>query len=588
MMNKYVSSIDANKREFLKSCKAIQDSDNIKYCKEIAFEILKNSSFDYNFITTIYTVFVNKLINIYVKEIEYFIGETNESIEDFSLRTKKIVENVSSIAEEIIEMSSFNCEFKSYLKLLLQCITSAFVYSDSVKSGYSYDMWEREEYIYDRMHLLAKEDFTIENRIEIPYMYIFIWALDSYSSRRVVKTEGLSNCERNVKVCFTRLGNVMREVAISGETMKDGIFMIGSKRAREELIRKNEHYLEVNFENLLPSIRYANSCIKVKDDKDRKKLLAMNPMIPYFETTFTKDVLVLVSDSVVKSIELEKINKKLDKAITEKNSIIQDFTHTYKNMRATGLYDMAKMLLDSKDEKMKSLGRKTLYEYSIKETLTKEVYLLSLKFEQNSQALKQTLLQGKADIGDTDIDTIQDIFNESLKMCFVRVFYDLKDKDGEFIYNQLETMIDNINYAMDYFEENVVAGEEKTIDWLNKSLLNMDFKFDEKWATMRLKKADYSATFLRSIITELIINALKYADKEKPIVFSLISPSSSKLAIVVENHISGKKFRSSKKGLTSKNEILKLISNEKDDAIKTDERDGVFTTKVELPAELFI
>lgn len=67
--------------------------------------------------------------------------------------------------------------------------------------------------------------------------------------------------------------------------------------------------------------------------------------------------------------------------------IIRQFSHTYMNMRATSLYDIAMKLLKNPDKQYRNYGRKILYEYSVKRNLTKDVEMLKLRFEDNDAEL---------------------------------------------------------------------------------------------------------------------------------------------------------------------------------------------------------
>ena len=73
-----------------------------------------------------------------------------------------------------------------------------------------------------------------------------------------------------------------------------------------------------------------------------------------------------------KNEQLCKSEERTQKALDDKTKVIRQFSHTYMNMRATALYNIATELLKNEDAVYRNYGRKLLYEYSVKKNLTKD------------------------------------------------------------------------------------------------------------------------------------------------------------------------------------------------------------------------
>lgn len=218
--------------------------------------------------------------------------------------------------------------------------------------------------------------------------------------------------------------------------------------------------------------------------------------------------------------ELENKNAALNKAQQEKKQIIAEFAHTYGNMQATTLQDIGTELLSVDDELLHEWGRKIMVEYAIKQNLTKEVEMLKLQFEDQSSKLIQKM---KDSLNSYEGKTITALVSDALQRCFMSLLYGetRSDKSKRKLFFGSENNIEMREALQDSFEQSVLVGEQDMLNWLNeKSILDIPISISGIWKTLCFDDGGYAALLITNWITELLTNAIKYADKSKPISMS--------------------------------------------------------------------
>ena len=221
-----------------------------------------------------------------------------------------------------------------------------------------------------------------------------------------------------------------------------------------------------------------------------------------------------------KNNELLEINDLLQKAQAEKKQIIAEFAHTYGNMQATTLQDIGTELLSVDDELLHEWGRKIMVEYAIKQNLTKEVEMLKLQFEDQSSKLIQKM---KDSLNSYEGKTITALVSDALQRCFMSLLYGetRSDKSKRKLFFGSENNIEMREALQDSFEQSVLVGEQDMLNWLNeKSILDIPISISGIWKTLCFDDGGYAALLITNWITELLTNAIKYADKSKPISMS--------------------------------------------------------------------
>ena len=283
-------------------------------------------------------------------------------------------------------------------------------------------------------------------------------------------------------------------------------------------------------------------------------------------------------------------NVKLKKAQEEKKEIIDDFSHRYKNMKATSLHDVANSLLEMESETLKKYGRTILLEYGIKESLRKEVDILKLYFEDNIGELKKRIQDSIVPKSSKECHSIYDIIDNSIKKCMITLVYDgdddplairaicFKDYDLISISNSFEKDI--------LFKENV-----DVIKWFSENIAKLDVGISDYWKQIFCKKYSHSDNIISDLLVELIMNDFKYADKKQPITIELTEDDNF-IIIKSENTFVKDKTNipSHKNGIKTQNKLLNVLNRTEhkvDDSIIYGEKDGKFSIEIKLSKKMF-
>ena len=288
--------------------------------------------------------------------------------------------------------------------------------------------------------------------------------------------------------------------------------------------------------------------------------------------------------------KLLETNIALEKAQEEKKEIIDDFSHRYKNMKATSLHNVANSLLEMESETLKQHGRTILLEYGIKESLRKEVDILKLYFEDNIEELKKRIQDSIVPKSSKECYSIYDIINNSIKKCMITLVYDgddepkairaicFKDYDLISILNSFEKDI--------LFKENV-----DVIRWFSENIAKLYVGISDYWKQIFCKKYSHSDNILSDLLVELIMNNFKYADKKQPITIELTDDDNF-IIIKSENTLVKDKTNipSHKNGIKTQNKLLNVLNRTEhkvDDSITYSEKDGKFSIEIKLSKKMF-
>ena len=289
-----------------------------------------------------------------------------------------------------------------------------------------------------------------------------------------------------------------------------------------------------------------------------------------------------------------------DKALKSKNEIIRDFSHTYKNMKANTLYTIAQTLLGRDDVEDRENGRKLLFEYEQKESLSKSVYMMQLRYEDNGDRLRELIQDSIADPED-EYETPRDIVNSALMQCVINAFYDTNRLDPRIMRKNLQHIwpTDHIiknhlifDEQMKRFEEQVISQGMECLNWLQDESMQLEFEADSVWQQIALYQADYATVFLKELFVELFMNMFKYGDLQRPVVLHLFCKDDDRICIVLSNYHKegGEEKSGSKWGIQSLERTVKMLYKEKlqEPCMFIDNDGDKFTAEVDLPKELFI
>lgn len=249
-------------------------------------------------------------------------------------------------------------------------------------------------------------------------------------------------------------------------------------------------------------------------------LSAAENSIPGIKPEPAFNPIIVGSNLHKQNIQLEEKNKALKKAQDDKKQIIAEFAHTYGNMRATTLQDIGTELLSTDDDLLHEWGRKVMVEYAIKENLTKEVEMLKLQFEDETTALIQKLQASASNMEGKDI---ADLISDSLQRCFMSILYGetKPDKRKRELFFGTDDYDERREVLQQSFEQDVLIDQTDMLTWIReKQLLNITVNVSGLWEGLWFDNGGYAALLITNWITELLSNAMKYADKSKPISLS--------------------------------------------------------------------
>ena len=261
--------------------------------------------------------------------------------------------------------------------------------------------------------------------------------------------------------------------------------------------------------------------------------------------------------------ELEEKYNKIKVLQDERYRIVRDFSHTYENMQAMGLKEIANILMDSDDSQIKRCGRVILAEYGMKDSLKAEVSLLRLNFEDKQDDIARLIRNGITSEKSDSAINITDIFEEALKICLLRVIYSGSPRGEDLIakgmYKRIKARVGSMKEFVQNFENEVIVNGISIKRFLKDAGINIEFCSDDEWNNLYFEKNKHAEVLIRSIFAELITNSFKYANLNDIICYSL-KLKDDMYMIIQSNTYTEPVETESGVGLESKGEILKKIN----------------------------
>ena len=256
-------------------------------------------------------------------------------------------------------------------------------------------------------------------------------------------------------------------------------------------------------------------------------------------------------------------NKELEET---KNAMVSDFTHRYKNYETDNIYNIANALITNpSSDELEDFGRELFLEYYNKQMMSREVAILSLEHKDNYEELRDAIKKSIT-IPERGIN-ICDILDDALKRVLLRILLVNNETRMEDIRNKYEKKgIDTFDLYEQY-ENDILRGEKKCIEWVNKNMNPLMISISDVWNHLYFKQFSEGCVFLMSLLMELLLNIFTYADisYEINICFSTdISNDHSYLIIRTENKVDYKIRSNSRKGISSRNRILSKINYGRD------------------------
>lgn len=277
-------------------------------------------------------------------------------------------------------------------------------------------------------------------------------------------------------------------------------------------------------------------------------------------------------------------------------SILRDFAHTYGNMKATRLHEIADALFYAskkyEDPELLKLARLTILEAKKKQDLTTGIQLMHLKCREDVVSLTEKLQSSIAN-PNNDMSSTQDtsdLLDYALHLCAYRILYDASDKKAQIAQRNLANTIgkDKLMSLRESFEESVIMDAQPCLQWFQSVPIPFIVLVSNGWEQLKLTKDSFGSVFLVDLFAELYFNSFKYADLEKPITFCLATEGDyltvsiiNSIAPSAANYVSGS-------GLESRNETLAILNRRTDSITWNVDENGNFVTTLKLLSSLFL
>ena len=305
---------------------------------------------------------------------------------------------------------------------------------------------------------------------------------------------------------------------------------------------------------------------------------------------FTPPKFNTMSEFINKDIKLDITHDALMESQENKKHILNSFSHRYKNMKTTSLYKVANALLKMDSKELKKYGRTVLLEYGIKENLKKEVDILQLQFEDNIDELKKKIQNSTQQQNSQDNFSIWEIINNVIKKCIITLVHDGGDESKairKFCFKDYDLIS-----IRNSFEENILFEENiNPVTWLKENIAhNFEVTISPFWKEIFFKKHDYADNVISDLLTDILMNALKYADKTQNIQFDLDEDDNFMIIRSRNTTVKDKtNIPSSGIGLESQNDLLNVLNKAEtnlNNSITFEESDGIFSIEVRISKNL--
>lgn len=368
--------------------------------------------------------------------------------------------------------------------------------------------------------------------------------------------------------------------------------------------RKFEINLFKSVENLEKSIQgipalyefSSLSALKSPDISIRMRYLHLYNMIRFGngQKTF-QNLLKTFQNLFETNVHLEQKNQALKQAQEEKTTIINDFSHTYSNMRATTLQTIAEDLFSIDDEEFTKWGRKLLVEYSIKENLSKTVELLQLQIEDNISDILEKI-RGTVDKDTQNSLDTAGLVSDALQRCFMSLLYDESESNkGKcklfFGMENYEDCKEEREKLQESFEEHILTGTDDIFLWLTETnAIHLDLTISGEWSKLHFQKDGYAAIQLTNWLSELLMNIFKYADKSSPISLCF-SQKEAILFIRIHNYRDAfaKDFHGSRNGIKAMSRAIQRLNSAVgyiENPLHIDQSDAEYQLEIKIASEI--
>lgn len=649
-----ISAKELNNAKSIAECRLIAEK-AISDCSEETLEYLGGISEYYDTVITIFVMAINRSLS--------FSMDIDESSKDFYDLVDKNSADAESSFRALVEKLDKNsnmedyAEFCAYLEKLIKYIFMS--YNDhlvlNTKNKYisSWEQWDREDDLRDYMTNLIRpnkwttlNEFTKKHGIQIPYLYAYVNELQNvinhskyinYSERqeRYPEYDGkyTSTMISWLKIYTQKIReHLLFTIMNVTEPEPDSDSALIYTEVDENHKRGIWEREMVSFIKLLPSIEYSIDKANTHEDvyynnyrgdlddmEDARKAIVPKaycslPLIPHRiekntsmnkYAAFLKSVLEYDVEMEKTTVELEEKKQIADNAVKEKDKLMSEFAHTYGNMSAESLGAIANKLLKSDDPEIRKLGRQTMMECSIKNDLTRAVYMLRLKFNNNRQELRNIVCKGISFKKREGYDNILKVADDALQRVVIRMFYDMSGDEKVEVGqdNFCEALgVQALNDVVEEFEDAVFSKNVSVMEWLKSKGIALDVTVDDSFSRMFFKSNSRSCFFFKDLISECFFNIMKYAVLTESLTIRFTSDKTHYIMEFKNTNSEMAAEYSNGEGLESKKMVMNMLNeNEKENDsdkgnntinnigrsdFKWTNEDGIFTAKILLSKDI--
>jgi|GEM_PF-2088103 hypothetical protein len=426
-----------------------------------------------------------------------------------------------------------------------------------------------------------------KKEVEITYMYLAVIYMQKILDYRTDQKDKEYN---NLAYCFSKIDMELKMLVLYGtEIISDKRLIYYDICLPYINVRELEDIEAEYSANINKNIEWEPFLDRFKHNE--KKIMCYTSIA---KTDKLYDEMgIIISRMGELLYEMREKNDKLKKLQEQRHNIIRDFSHTYENMQASGLKEIADILLENTDKNVQRCGRVILAEYGIKNSMSTEFNLLRLNFEDRREDIAKLISKGVYAYEREDTIKIRDIFENAFKICMLRIIYSGNPKGDDItaknIYRRIKKKVDLMKDFVEQFENNVILGRVSLVEFLNGYSIPIVFSSEKEWNNIYFIKNGYAEILIRSIFSELIINFMKYSDLNEEINIKL-KFNEGKFGILQTNRVDEMIDTDSGVGLSSKGNVLEKINGYKSyyiEPVKNITNDNIFKVLFLLDKNLF-
>jgi hypothetical protein len=222
-------------------------------------------------------------------------------------------------------------------------------------------------------------------------------------------------------------------------------------------------------------------------------------------------------EAFLSRLEIVKLNNSLEKAIADKNALINKHAHNWKHIVYPGtVKEVAEQLYASGEIEY---ANKLFHAYNSQTLLQQDLNLLQLQYtstpNEYQKAYRKTIYLAEDERG----VGILDVFENALQTVLFRLI--MEDVDTRYdlvaLKNNLFSIVNRKILRERYVEVFVISKNAKisVTEWFSQNLYPITIHFDDCWNDVKFKPNDIAFVQMTEVFIDLIHNALNYGVKSK-------------------------------------------------------------------------